>query len=67
MNAQHDQVSDAWRAHRTYLVDLAFRMLGDMAVQDLCPNGIYMPVMTSDDVRFVVPTSAAAYCPEYVQ
>jgi hypothetical protein len=28
MNAQHHQVSDAWRVHRTYLVDLAFRMLG---------------------------------------
>ena len=38
MNAQHDQVCDAGRAHRTYLVDLAFRMLGDMAVQDLCPT-----------------------------
>jgi hypothetical protein len=49
MNAQHDQVSDGWRAHRTYLVDLAFRTLGDTAIQDLCP------------------TSAAAYCPEYVQ
>jgi hypothetical protein len=38
MNAHHDQVSDAWRAHRAYLVDLAFRMLGDMAVQDLVPE-----------------------------
>jgi RNA polymerase sigma-70 factor (ECF subfamily) len=34
MNARHDQVSDAWRAHRAYLVDLAFRMLGDVGVAE---------------------------------
>ncbi len=34
MNAQHDQVSVAWRAHRAYLVDLAFRMLGDIGAAE---------------------------------
>jgi len=34
MNAQGDQVSDAWRANRAYLVDLAFRMLGDVGAAE---------------------------------
>jgi RNA polymerase sigma-70 factor, ECF subfamily len=34
MNPQHDQVSDTWRAHRAYLVDLAFRMLGDVGTAE---------------------------------
>jgi RNA polymerase sigma-70 factor (ECF subfamily) len=34
MNAQRDQVSDAWRANRAYLVDLAFRMLGDVGTAE---------------------------------
>jgi hypothetical protein len=38
MNAQHDQVSDGCRAHRTHLVDLALRTRGVMAVQDLSPT-----------------------------
>src|SRR5689334_7386676 len=34
MNPQYDQVTDAWRAHRAYLVDLAFRMLGDIGTAE---------------------------------
>ena len=36
MNSVHqdDRVSEAWRAHRPYLVDLAFRMLGDMGAAE---------------------------------
>lgn len=42
MNAQHDQVSDAWRAHRAYLVDLAFRMLGDVgAAEDVVQEAFF--------------------------
>lgn len=32
--SQHDPVSAAWRAHRAYLVDLAFRMVGDIGVAE---------------------------------
>jgi RNA polymerase sigma-70 factor (ECF subfamily) len=39
---QHDQVSDAWRAHRAYLVDLAFRMLGDIgAAEDVVQEAFF--------------------------
>lgn len=40
--SQHDQVSDAWRAHRAYLVDLAFRMLGDVgAAEDVVQEAFF--------------------------
>jgi RNA polymerase sigma-70 factor, ECF subfamily len=42
MNAQRDQVSDAWRANRAYLVDLAFRMLGDVgAAEDVVQEAFF--------------------------
>jgi RNA polymerase sigma-70 factor, ECF subfamily len=42
MNAQHDPVSVAWRAHRAYLVDLAFRMLGDVgAAEDVVQEAFF--------------------------
>jgi RNA polymerase sigma-70 factor (ECF subfamily) len=40
--SQHDQVSDSWRAHRAYLVDLAFRMLGDVgAAEDVVQEAFF--------------------------
>jgi RNA polymerase sigma-70 factor, ECF subfamily len=40
--SQHDQVSDAWKAHRAYLVDLAFRMLGDIgAAEDVVQEAFF--------------------------
>jgi RNA polymerase sigma-70 factor (ECF subfamily) len=42
MNAQHDGVSDVWRANRAYLVDLAFRMLGDVgAAEDVVQEAFF--------------------------
>jgi RNA polymerase sigma-70 factor, ECF subfamily len=42
MSPQHDLVSDAWRAHRAYLVDLAFRMLGDIgAAEDVVQEAFF--------------------------
>jgi RNA polymerase sigma-70 factor, ECF subfamily len=56
MNAQHDQVSDAWRANRAYLVDLAFRMLGDVgAAEDVVQEAFFRllqaPVGAINDER----------------
>jgi RNA polymerase sigma-70 factor (ECF subfamily) len=56
MNRQHDQVSDAWRAHRAYLVDLAFRMLGDIgAAEDVVQEAFFRllqaPVGDINDAR----------------
>jgi RNA polymerase sigma-70 factor (ECF subfamily) len=42
MNGQHDGVSDVWRANRAYLVDLAFRMLGDVgAAEDVVQEAFF--------------------------
>jgi RNA polymerase sigma-70 factor, ECF subfamily len=42
MKTQHDPVSDAWRAHRACLVDLAFRMLGDIgAAEDVVQEAFF--------------------------
>src|SRR6201997_2428353 len=42
MDAQHDRVSDAWRTNRAYLVDLAFRMLGDVgAAEDVVQEAFF--------------------------
>jgi RNA polymerase sigma-70 factor (ECF subfamily) len=56
MDAQHDQVSDAWRANRAYLVDLAFRMLGDVgAAEDVVQEAFFRllqaPIDTINDER----------------
>ena len=54
--SQHDQVSDAWRAHRAYLVDLAFRMLGDVgAAEDVVQEAFFRllqaPIADINDER----------------
>jgi RNA polymerase sigma-70 factor, ECF subfamily len=56
MNVQHDQVTDAWRANRAYLVDLAFRMLGDVgAAEDVVQEAFFrllqVPVGDINDER----------------
>ena len=42
MEDQHDErVVQAWKAHRPYLVDLAFRMLGDIgAAEDVVQDAV---------------------------
>jgi RNA polymerase sigma-70 factor, ECF subfamily len=48
MDAQHDRVSDAWRTNRTYLVDLAFRMLGDVgAAEDVVQEAFFRLLQAS--------------------
>lgn len=54
--SQHDPVSAAWRAHRAYLVDLAFRMVGDIGVaedmvQEAFSRLLRAPVGDIDDER----------------
>src|SRR6201993_1877687 len=52
MNAQGDQVSDAWRANRAYLVDLAFRMLGDVgAAEDVVQEAFFRLLQAPSNIN----------------
>ena len=43
----NDQISTAWTAHRPYLIDLAFRMLGDIgAAEDVVQEAFFRLVQT---------------------
>src|ERR1700757_4175136 len=51
-----DQIGDAWKQHRPYLIDLAFRMLGDIgaaedAVQEAFFRLVQTPLVSVDDAR----------------
>ena len=54
--ASDDQIGQAWTAHRAYLIDLAFRMLGDIgAAEDVVQEAFFRLVQTPlggvDDAR----------------
>ncbi|OBF62430.1 RNA polymerase subunit sigma [Mycobacterium sp. 852002-53434_SCH5985345] len=56
MDAQDDRISAAWKANRAYLVDLAFRMLGDVgAAEDMVQEAFFrllkVPVGDINDER----------------
>ena len=58
LNAQrsHKEVIQAWQAHRSYLIDLAFRMLGDIgAAEDVVQDAFSRLLRTTpgeiDDAR----------------
>lgn len=45
-----DQIERAWTAHRPYLIDLAFRMLGDIgAAEDVVQEAFFRLVQTPLD------------------
>ena len=44
----NDQIAQAWTAHRPYLIDLAFRMLGDIgAAEDVVQEAFFRLVQTA--------------------
>ena len=52
LNAQrsHKEVIQAWQAHRSYLIDLAFRMLGDIgAAEDVVQDAFSRLLRTTPD------------------
>lgn len=69
---QHDQVSDAWRAHRAYLVDLAFRMLGDIGtaedvVQEAFFRLLQVPIGNINDERGWLIVVASRLCLDHIK
>jgi RNA polymerase sigma-70 factor (ECF subfamily) len=69
---QHDQVSDAWRAHRAYLVDLAFRMLGDIgaaedAVQEAFFRLLQAPIGDINDERGWLIVVTSRLCLDHIK
>ena len=47
-----DQIAQAWTAHRPYLIDLAFRMLGDIgAAEDVVQEAFLPPRADTDRWR----------------
>src|SRR5258707_2924510 len=70
--SQHDQVSDAWRAHRAYLVDLAFRMLGDIgAAEDMVQEAFFRllqaPVGEINDERGWLVVVTSRLCLDHIK
>jgi RNA polymerase sigma-70 factor (ECF subfamily) len=69
---QHDQVSAAWRAHRGYLVDLAFRMLGDIGtaedvVQEAFFRLLQAPVGNINDERGWLIVVTSRLCLDHIK
>ena len=48
MTSTSDPVSDAWAAHRPYLVGLAFRMLGDIGEAEDTVQEAFARLMATD-------------------
>lgn len=70
--SQHDPVSAAWRAHRAYLVDLAFRMVGDIGVaedmvQEAFSRLLRAPVGDIDDERGRLIVVTSRLCLDHIK
>lgn len=70
--SQHDPVSAAWRAHRAYLVDLAFRMVGDIGVaedmvQEAFSRLLRAPVGDIDDERGWLIVVTSRLCLDHIK
>src|ERR1700741_3201120 len=51
MDDQRDRVSGAWRANRAYLVDLAFRMLGDVGAAEEVVQEAFFRLLQAPDIN----------------
>ena len=68
----NDQISTAWTAHRPYLIDLAFRMLGDIgAAEDVVQEAFFRLVQTPlggvDDARGWLIVVTSRLCLDHIK
>jgi RNA polymerase sigma-70 factor, ECF subfamily len=67
-----DQIGQAWTAHRAYLIDLAFRMLGDIgAAEDVVQEAFFRLVQTPlggvDDARGWLIVVTSRLCLDHIK
>ena len=67
-----DQIAQAWTAHRPYLIDLAFRMLGDIgAAEDVVQEAFFRLVQTPiggvDDARGWLIVVTSRLCLDHIK
>jgi RNA polymerase sigma-70 factor (ECF subfamily) len=67
-----DQIGQAWTAHRPYLIDLAFRMLGDIgAAEDVVQEAFFRAVQTPlgsiDDARGWLIVVTSRLCLDHIK
>ena len=72
MSPQHELVTDAWQAHRAYLVDLAFRMLGDIgAAEDMVQEAFFRllqaPIGNINDERGWLIVVTSRLCLDHIK
>jgi RNA polymerase sigma-70 factor, ECF subfamily len=68
----NDEIAQAWTAHRPYLVDLAFRMLGDIgAAEDVVQEAFFRLVQTPlggvDDARGWLIVVTSRLCLDHIK
>ena len=68
----NDEIGSAWKAHRPYLVDLAFRMLGDIgAAEDIVQEAFFRLVQTPlggvDDARGWLIVVTSRLCLDHIK
>ena len=68
----NDQIAQAWTAHRPYLIDLAFRMLGDIgAAEDVVQEAFFRLVQTPlggvDDARGWLIVVTSRLCLDHIK
>jgi RNA polymerase sigma-70 factor (ECF subfamily) len=67
-----DPLAAAWKAHRNYLVDLAFRMVGDMAeaedlVQEVFTRMLRVDIHQIDDIRGWLIVVTSRLCLDHIK
>jgi RNA polymerase sigma-70 factor (ECF subfamily) len=68
----NDQIDQAWTEHRPYLIDLAFRMLGDIgAAEDVVQEAFFRLVQTPlggvDDARGWLIVVTSRLCLDHIK
>src|SRR5258705_7522228 len=70
VSSRDDRISRAWTAHRPYLVDMAFRMLGDIgAAEDVVQDAFFRLLQTTsvEDERGWLIVAPGRFCLDHIK